>query len=68
MKATKRANGLKLSVDGEEPLVKRILDLARCGLPPRPSLVRPNGFKAVLLTYSNRRRDVWVLVDSYSVG
>jgi hypothetical protein len=40
MKAEKRANGLKLSANEEETLIKWILDLAKRGLPPRPSLVR----------------------------
>jgi hypothetical protein len=40
MKAEKAATGLKLSANEEESLVKWILDLDKCGLPPRPSLVR----------------------------
>jgi hypothetical protein len=40
MKAEKRAAGLKLSANEEESLIKWILDLAKRGLPPRPSLVR----------------------------
>ena len=39
-KTERRANGLKLSANEEESLVKWILDLAKRGLPPRPSLVR----------------------------
>jgi hypothetical protein len=35
-----RANGHKLSEFEEESLVKWILDLAKRGLPPRPSMVR----------------------------
>jgi hypothetical protein len=40
IKTKKRANGLKLSANEEESLVKWILDLAKYGLPPWPSLVR----------------------------
>ena len=39
-KSEKRANGLKLSANEEERLIRWILDLAKRGLPPRPSLVR----------------------------
>jgi hypothetical protein len=39
LKAEKRATGFKLSEYEEESLVKWILDLAKRGLPPRPSLV-----------------------------
>ena len=39
-RATKRANGHKLSKFEEESLVNWILDLDKRGLPPRPTLVR----------------------------
>jgi hypothetical protein len=39
-RAETRANGYKLIEFEEELLVKWILDLDKCGLPPRPSLVQ----------------------------
>ena len=39
-KGEKRANGHKLTQFEEDSLLKWVLDLDKCGLPPRPSLLQ----------------------------